>query len=135
LPFCFPKIFFDFFCPPPHIRSLRIFFDFFCLKICPRPKIANLNDKVFAKNDPKPASTLELATKLASAINAKIRGDATAAALMEGVGIEAAPFEGGTMIRVRTTPLGPAALSKRLSDATAGRSMNASCVAFACDRR
>jgi len=80
--------------------------------------LTNFDVKVFTKNDPMPASTLELATKLASAINVKIRGDATATALMEGIGIEAAPFEGGTMIRLRTTPPGPAALSKRLSDAT-----------------
>lgn len=80
--------------------------------------LSNFDVKVFAKNDPKPQSVLELATKLASAINTRIRGDATAANLMEEVDIEVTPVEGRTMLRMRTAPPGPVAPSKRLSDAT-----------------
>jgi uncharacterized protein len=80
--------------------------------------LANFEVKVFANGDAKPVSALELTTRLASAINAAIRGNTNAAALMEGVGIEVAPFEGGTMLRLRTAAPGANVPSKRLSDAT-----------------
>jgi hypothetical protein len=75
--------------------------------------VANLPVTVFATNAAKPTSILEMVNKLAAAINAAIRADAAAAALMEGVAIEVAPFEGGTMIRLRTAPPGPDKLTKR----------------------
>lgn len=68
--------------------------------------LANFNVKVFAKNDAQPASALELATRLAAAINSQIRANPAAATLMEGVGIEAAPFEGGTMFACARPPRG-----------------------------
>jgi phage tail sheath protein FI len=73
---------------------------------------------VFANGSSKPASVLEMVTKLGAAINAAIRADNNANTQMEGVAIEAAQFEGGTMIRLRTAPPGPALLTKRLNDAT-----------------
>lgn len=81
--------------------------------------IANLEVTVFANNASKPASTLETVTRLVAALNAAIRADAGAAAKMEGVAIEAAPFVEGanTFIRLRTAPPGPEKLIKRMSDA------------------
>ncbi|MEA2953450.1 MAG: uncharacterized protein QOJ96_2970, partial [Alphaproteobacteria bacterium] len=73
---------------------------------------------VFAAATPVPVSVLELTTKLVAAINAAIRDNASAAALMEGVEIEGALFEGGTLLRLRTAPPGAAPLTRRLSDAT-----------------
>jgi phage tail sheath protein FI len=73
---------------------------------------------VFATGTPVPVSVLEMSIKLVAAINAAIRADATAAALMEGVEIEGALFEGGTLLRLRTAPPGAGTPVRRLSDAT-----------------
>lgn len=73
---------------------------------------------VFATGTPVPVSVLEMSTKLVAAINAAIRADAAAAALMEGVEIEGALFEGGTLLRLRTAPPGAGTPVRRLSDAT-----------------
>jgi phage tail sheath protein FI len=80
--------------------------------------LTNFAVKVFSNGDAMPASALELANRLASAINLAVRGDNTASGLMQGVGIEVAPFEGGAMVRLRTAPPGAVAPSTRLSDAT-----------------
>lgn len=81
--------------------------------------ITNLEVTVFPNGSAKPTSTLELVTKLVAALNAAIRADSSAAAKMEGVGIEGAPFAEGTnsFFRLRTAPPGPEKLTKRLSDA------------------
>jgi phage tail sheath protein FI len=81
--------------------------------------IADMAVLVFPNGSAKPASTLELVIRLVAALNVAIRADTTAAAKMEGVAIEGAPFVEGdnTFIRLRTAPPGPAKLTKRLRDA------------------
>jgi phage tail sheath protein FI len=81
--------------------------------------ITDMEVTVYPNGTARPTSTLELATRLASTVNAAIRANAAAAAKMEGVGIEGDVFsEGGnTFIRLRTARPGPEKLTKRLADA------------------
>ncbi len=80
--------------------------------------VTNLSVTVFATGAAKPTSSLELVAKMATAINAALRADAAASAIMEGVGVEAELFEAGRLFRLRTAAPGPTATTKRLSDAT-----------------
>jgi phage tail sheath protein FI len=82
------------------------------------PVVTDLVVTVFAKNEAIPQSALAIVTRLAAAANAAILLDSTAKGAMEGVTIEAAPFENGSLFRLRTSPPTPDALTKRLSDAT-----------------
>jgi uncharacterized protein len=81
--------------------------------------VTDLDVTLFPNGAAKPASTLELVTKLVAALNAAVRADTAAAAKMEGVAIEGATLTdgGNTFIRLRTAPPGPEALTKRLNDA------------------
>jgi phage tail sheath protein FI len=72
---------------------------------------------VFPVGSAKPQTPLELITRMAAAINAKLREPAPAL-VMEGVGIEAELFEGGKFFRLRTAGPGPTLPTKRLHDAT-----------------
>lgn len=73
---------------------------------------------IYANGATKPLSTMEMVSKLVAAINQGIRANGAVAAAMEGVGIVAEPFEGSKLLRIRTAPPGPEALTARLSDAT-----------------
>ena len=72
---------------------------------------------VFTAGSAKPATPLELVTRMAAAINAELR-KAPASLVMEGVGIEAQLFEGGKFFRLRTAAPGTPPPTKRLADAT-----------------
>ena len=80
--------------------------------------ITDFTITVFANGDAKPATALELITRMAAAINTQLRADAAANALLEGVAIEAELFENGRLFRLRTSAPGAATLTKRLADAT-----------------
>lgn len=82
--------------------------------------LTNLAVKVFDNGGAKPASTLELVTRLATALNAAIRATPTTMDLMEGVTIEVTSFVEGanTFIRLRTSQPGATRTTKRLTDAT-----------------
>jgi phage tail sheath protein FI len=80
--------------------------------------IANLPVTVFPNKSVQPTSVLELANRLTAAINNAIRADPNASKVMEGIQIEAAPFEGNTLLRLRVVPPTTTKPSKRVSDAT-----------------
>ena len=83
--------------------------------------VTNLDVTAFPNGAAKPVSVLELVTRLVAAINSAIRADTGAggaAQLMQGVAIEGAPFEGGTLFRLRTALPGSPKPTSRLADAT-----------------
>ncbi len=80
--------------------------------------ITNLDVVVFASGSAPPVSPLELSNRLAIALNEAIRANDPARTTMEGAGIEVAPFEGGTLLRLRVTPPGPVKPTRRINDAT-----------------
>lgn len=79
--------------------------------------ITNLDVTAFANGAAKPTSPLELVTKVVAAINAAIRADAPSAAKMQGVSIEGATFEAGTLLRLRVAPPSGAPVRGRVNDA------------------
>ena len=79
--------------------------------------ITGLAVTVFATGVAKPASPVELVTRLVAALNAAVRGSAQAAKL-DGTGIEDAVFEGGTLLRLRIAAPAAEVGEVRLHDAT-----------------
>lgn len=79
--------------------------------------VANLPVTVFAKTEAKPTSLIELATRLAAAINQAIRASAPDAAKMQDVDVVAEIFEGGKLLRLRTEPPGLPAPTGRVMEA------------------
>lgn len=83
----------------------------------PADSLTDFAITVFANGDEKPKTPLELVTRMTAAINAQIRADAAANALMDGVSIEAELFESGRLFRLRTSAPATPAPTKRLADA------------------
>jgi phage tail sheath protein FI len=82
---------------------------------------------IFKKDEDEPTSAREFANRLASALNAAIRGDVNARAAMAGVAIEAAAFGEGidnnanmpiSFIRLRTAPPNGTKPPRRVHEAT-----------------
>jgi Bacteriophage tail sheath protein len=76
----------------------------------------SLELQAFANGEAKPASPLELCTRLTAALNAALRADAPSAAKMEGMSIEGGIFEGGTLLRFRIAPVGTTVTPDRRAD-------------------
>lgn len=76
----------------------------------------SLEVRVFAQGEARPATPLELVTRLVAALNAALRADPSAAAKLEGMSIEGAIFEGGTLIRLRLAPVGTTVTPSRRAD-------------------
>jgi phage tail sheath protein FI len=76
----------------------------------------SLELQVFANGEARPASPLELCTRLTAALNAALRADAVSAAKMQGMSIEGGVFEGGTLLRLRIAPVGTTVTAGRRAD-------------------
>ena len=70
----------------------------------------------FANGEAKPATPLELCTRLTAALNAAIRADATSAGKMEGLSIEGSVVEGGKFLRFRIAPVDTTVTPSRRAD-------------------
>lgn len=70
----------------------------------------------FANAEAKPATPLELCTRLTAALNAALRADAPSAGKMEGLSIEGSVVEGGKFLRFRIAPVGTTVTPSRRAD-------------------
>ena len=80
--------------------------------------ISDLDVTVFANGAAKPASPLELVTRLVSALNDVLRAQPATAAKLGGATVEGAVFEGGKFLRLQLSPPTAAAGPERFHDAT-----------------
>jgi len=80
--------------------------------------VADLVVTVFKKDTPRPASPLEMVTRLVAALNEAIRADDEARRKLGGAAVEGALYEGGTLLRLTVSR--PAAVpgTDRIHDAT-----------------
>ncbi len=70
----------------------------------------------FANAEARPATPLELCTRLTAAVNAALRADAPSAIKMEGLSIEGSVVEGGNLLRLRLAPVGTTTTPNRRAD-------------------
>jgi uncharacterized protein len=80
--------------------------------------LAGLEVTALPKGSLPPGTPQELANRLAKAINAEIRKDPSRVEKMQGMEVEVAPFEGGSLLRLRVSEPGPGTLKSRMAEAT-----------------
>ncbi|MEV6055681.1 phage tail sheath C-terminal domain-containing protein [Streptomyces sp. NPDC052107] len=80
--------------------------------------VKGLTVTVFKKDDPKPASRLELVTRLVAALNEAIRADATAPGKLAGASVEGSLYEGGAFLRLTVSRPTAVPGGERVHDAT-----------------
>ena len=80
--------------------------------------VTDLAVTVFSKDGARPASPLELVTRLVAALNEAIRADTGAQGKLAGAAIEGAVFEGGTLLRLTVSRPANLPGTDRVHDAT-----------------
>ena len=80
-------------------------------------KISNQVIDIFPKDSPRPATVLELATRLGQIINTALRADPAAKALLEGYSVEIRPANGNAALHVSISPPGDTAPARRIPEA------------------
>jgi uncharacterized protein len=80
--------------------------------------VTDLAVTVFRKDEPRPASPLEFATRLVAELNEAIRADPAALAALAGAAIEGAVFENGTLLRLTVSRPTEVPGTERVHDAT-----------------
>lgn len=76
----------------------------------------SLEVPAFAQDEAKPATPLELCTRLTAALNAALRAHDVSARMMEGLSIEGSVVEGGKFLRFRIAPVGVTVTASRRAD-------------------
>jgi phage tail sheath protein FI len=81
-------------------------------------KVTDLPVTVFSKDSTRPASPVELVTRLVAALNEAIRANTDAQGKLAGAAIEGAVFEGGTLLRLTVSRPASVPGTDRVHDAT-----------------